>query len=328
MAPLSTAILTTPVQELIRTHGAKVYEGNADPEWTYGSVSFGGYLLSTLLHATLQHQSGSPHPDPIYLNSQFIRAVVPGPFRILVKTVKTGNQFDNLDVGFYQKDMLKITCQITYGNLSSSGADPGPTLPAAYSPECPMHTHPAASAVSKPHWAQNFCTRYEWSEDPFFYQEMARSVASKGRVEGGMKWGAWIHLKEEQEITPAHVPIFADLTRMPWDVLPAEFGQKGRWWLPTLTFSLEFKCKLPGLESFAPTTLGAFGWKRHLQNGRWNDSFELWTAPCGIGEKQKVDEKWREKMVCVAVGSQVALAVAPERNSRHSKKAEEWKSKL
>lgn len=85
--------------------------------------------------------------------------------------------------------------------------------------------------------------------------------------------------------------------------------------------SIEFKRKLPLDSQFSSTTLGVSSFKRHIQNGRWNDSLELWTAPCAIGENVEKDDKWREKMVCVAVASQVALMVSPEKNARHAKKS-------
>lgn len=86
--------------------------------------------------------------------------------------------------------------------------------------------------------------------------------------------------------------------------------------------NIEFKVRFPFHQndgvSFSPMTLGSFSRKPHLRNGRYSDVVELWTAPCRIGQKDHViDEAWREKMVCVAVGSQTALLVPASMNERH-----------
>lgn len=72
-------------------------------------------------------------------------------------------------------------------------------------------------------------------------------------------------------------------------------------------------------------TFGVFGRKRHLKDGIWSDSTEVWSAPSELGEKAKIDERWREKMTCVAVASQVASMASPDINRRY---APEEKSKL
>lgn len=93
-------------------------------------------------------------------------------------------------------------------------------------------------------------------------------------------------------------------------------------WYPTIVLNLEFKVKFPltqvGDDDAVPLTLGQYSRKTHCKNGRYTDSTELWTAPCGIGDKAHVvDENWREKMVCVAVGGQMGLIVPATLNTRH-----------
>lgn len=64
------------------------------------------------------------------------------------------------------------------------------------------------------------------------------------------------------------------------------------------------------LGAFAPTTLGALSRKPHIRNGRHTDVVELWTAPSRIAEQDHaIDAHWREKMVCVAVGSRTEVIV-------------------
>jgi len=144
-----------------------------------------------------------------------------------------------------------------------------------------------------------------------------------------------VQLEDEGKgsVGPNTIPIFVDLTVTPWSLIPDE-ARKERdwisWWNPSLSISIEFRRKLPLVDGpYASHTFGIFSQKRHLESGRWNDSVEVWSAPCDIGEKTtaEIDEKWREKMVCVAVGSQVALMVPPEMNVRHISKGD-GKSKL
>lgn len=76
--------------------------------------------------------------------------------------------------------------------------------------------------------------------------------------------------------------------------------------------------------AFSPTTLGHFACKSHVRNGRTTDIVELWTAPCSIGDQGRVrdeHEDWREKMVCVAVGSQMGLIVPVTLKGRHRRSA-------
>jgi hypothetical protein len=69
MAPLSEAIKTK--LSFVKGDGTAVYKGVCDPEWSI-SVPHGGYILSTVMDALLQHQSSTHHKDPAHITAQFL----------------------------------------------------------------------------------------------------------------------------------------------------------------------------------------------------------------------------------------------------------------
>jgi hypothetical protein len=69
MAPLSEAIKTN--FSFVKGDGTAVYKGVCDPEWSI-SVPHGGYILSTVMDALLQHQSSTHHKAPAHITAQFL----------------------------------------------------------------------------------------------------------------------------------------------------------------------------------------------------------------------------------------------------------------
>ncbi|KAG8875921.1 hypothetical protein FRB97_004627 [Tulasnella sp. 331] len=308
MAPLGKAKQTTFVET--RDDGTKVYTATMDPEWTITAVPFGGFTMALVLNAAIQSQQNTSHEDIIYITCFFLKAVSLAAecTEIHIKPMRPGkiaSRFTHLRVDLFQDDTLKITANLIFGSMS---LEAGPNLPIGHRPKCPVKIHPGTvMRFSRKYKMQNFSKHFEWAID---------KSASKNH--GEVVFGAWTE--------------FADKSgeeKLEADTLGAEdpdYANMDMWW-PSVVISLEFKVKLP-LEQpgsgsgstvpFAPTTLGHFSRKSHVRNGRYTDLVELWTAPCSIrDEKCVVDEDWRERMVCVAVGGQMGLIVPATLNARH-----------
>ncbi|KAG8907969.1 hypothetical protein FRC01_007529, partial [Tulasnella sp. 417] len=93
-------------------------------------------------------------------------------------------------------------------------------------------------------------------------------------------------------------------------------------WPHSFSVVIEFKCRLPLPSQYAPHTLGVFTWKRNIKDGIWNDSSEIWSAPSALADADAgLDEQWREKMVCVAVATQVASIVSVNGQTQYEDQA-------
>ncbi|KAG8918958.1 hypothetical protein FRC01_001556, partial [Tulasnella sp. 417] len=267
MAPLSEASRTRFKKTL--EDGTQLYECVADSQWTVGVVTFGGYSLGLVVDAARQGQASTAHPDIIHLSSQFLRAATPGPMEIKISNVRTGNQFTNLAAELYQKDALKATVQLIFGNFNqiSTSAVAGVSIPSTHAPLHPLVVHPAKAKLTPHHWAQKFTMNYNWAKDPYFDKKNA-SLVTEGRNVDGLLAGTWVRLTESPEVklSPAYIPFFVDMIEPPWDKLPREYTKGRQFWYPSLSITIEFKCRLPLSSDYASHTLGVFGWKRHLQD--------------------------------------------------------------
>ncbi|KIO33262.1 glycosyltransferase family 90 protein [Tulasnella calospora MUT 4182] len=322
MAPLSEAIRTTFKESL--KDGTQIYECIADPQWTFGVVTYGGYSLGLVVDAARKLQTLTSHPDIIHLSSQFLRATVPGPMEIRILTVRTGKQFTNLTAEVHQKDTLKITIQLIFGNFEriSKSAEGGMSMPANYVPLHPLVVHPSKAKLAPPHWAQKFSMHYIHASDPYF-EENNKLLSTEGGNIDGLMMGSWLRLIEAEDVkmSPTYIPFVVDMVQVPWAILPEEHTKGKEYWNPSLTIAIEFKCRLPLPPDHASHTLAIFSRKRHLKDGIWNDATEIWSAPSELGDEAtgEIDEKWREKMVCVAVASQVAFMASGDINLRYAK---------
>jgi hypothetical protein len=50
----------------------------------------------------LQGQAGSPHPDPVHLNAQFLKPIAVSEVEVQIKKIRKGNQFTNLTANIVQ----------------------------------------------------------------------------------------------------------------------------------------------------------------------------------------------------------------------------------
>lgn len=89
-------------------------------------------------------------------------------------------------------------------------------------------------------------------------------------------------------------------------------GQKpGMSWFPTMVMAIDFKFKIPkSSNAFAKRTVGLHSYGNFMSDGRHDNSVEVWTAPCELGdENAKVDKDWRNEQFCLAVSTQMALTL-------------------
>ena len=78
----------------------------------------------------------------------------------------------------------------------------------------------------------------------------------------------------------------------------------------TMVATIEFKHRLPRSPSYSQNTVAMYSHGRFLTDGRGDLTAEIWSAPPGIvGDiTATVEEGWRDKMVCLAVTTQMAIA--------------------
>ncbi|KAG9049872.1 hypothetical protein FS837_008794 [Tulasnella sp. UAMH 9824] len=220
MAPLSEATRTTYTRTL--SDGTKVYECVADPEWTLGVVTLGGYALGLIVDASRQFQTSTSHPDIIRLTSQFLRASTPGLMEIRVSIVKAENRFTHLTAELRQMNTSKVTVQLIFGNFDelSTNFVAGVSLASSTVPLHPLIVHPSEAEQAQPHWAQRFDRHYTWAHDDHFSEKNNRLV-TEGRNADGLLAGSWIQLREQENVrmSPAYIPFFAEIIQPPRDLL-------------------------------------------------------------------------------------------------------------
>lgn len=90
-----------------------------------------------------------------------------------------------------------------------------------------------------------------------------------------------------------------------------------------MVLSIEFKHRIPQGTSFSTRTDAIYSQSRFLTAGRHDVTVEIWTAPPGeLGKRDGstvVEKDWREKMVCVAVATQMALTMGAASNTKRGK---------
>ena len=83
---------------------------------------------------------------------------------------------------------------------------------------------------------------------------------------------------------------------------------------PTMVLNIDFKFAIPRLSpDHASRTVGLYSSGHFINDphGRHSQYIEVWTAPCGLGEGE-VTDGWRDKQVCLATSTQMALVIPME----------------
>ena len=86
-----------------------------------------------------------------------------------------------------------------------------------------------------------------------------------------------------------------------------------------MTLAIEFKFPIPSSPDFSKRTVGLYSTGRFINDpyGRHDSCVEVWTSPSNIGEGEIV-EGWRDKQLCLAVATQMALTVPIEVSDRQA----------
>ena len=86
-------------------------------------------------------------------------------------------------------------------------------------------------------------------------------------------------------------------------------GQKsGPSWFPTMVIDIQFVVKISSL--YRLRTVGLWSEGRFMQDGRHDNSVEVWTAPCELeDEKAQIDADWKKEQHCLCISRQMALTL-------------------
>ncbi|KAF7298691.1 hypothetical protein MIND_00816300 [Mycena indigotica] len=316
MAPLRSALVTAHKSQ---NGGVDVYSGAVDGEWVIKGVPNGGYVLGLAIQACTQRQASTSHPDIIHLTGHFLQAASPAPIDVHISVLKTGKQFTNLSASLVQQGKSRITTHIIFGSLAPSvGLGIPPNSP--YARRHPLHVHPSKAIETRtvPRWG--FAKHVRWSRDPFLHSQNFPDSLTRTNSEtvggGGLFWGVWFQLTDpEATITPAVISLIADTIINSPLLLPKEErgGTPSDMWFATLTMALEYKCPIPPPSAdHAARTVGVFSsgtfWGE--PSGRHDVYVEIWTAPAELGDSRPVDPDWRDKQLCLATSTQMALCIS------------------
>lgn len=330
MAPFSKAIELEPYSESTGDHG-KIYRGTVDPEWVVIKIPHGGYILALIVEAAMRFQSSTTQKDPIHVTAHYLRPSAAGPFEIHVCIIKSGKGFTNIAADLFQKNTLKVTTHMIFGH---NGPAPGDkallTLspPSPYSRRVPLHCHPSRAPKKQVNDRWVFKHHIRWTEEPEIearnqpdHSNRTNSVTIGG---GGTEWGAWLGFSEEREtITPPAIAFLVDMfSNLPTMLPRSERKGLGSSWFPTVTMSIEFKAPIPKPSDFhASRTVGLYSTGKFINHpqGRHEAYVEAWTAPTNIGEGKFVED-WRDKQVCLAIATQMALVIPFDEASKRADK--------
>jgi len=326
--PLTQAIKVTYASS---SRNEKVYQGTVNKDWSVGKVPNGGFSLGLLLEACIQYQSPSIHPDPINVSAHYLQTVQTAAFEVRVRKLKTGRGFSNVVADLVQKDRTKITAHVVFGILAPLPTSPGPSLtlspPSPYARRHPLHTHPSNATPEPLRSTWGFSAMTRWAPDPAYSER--NKIDSPNRTNsttvggGGVEWAAWFQLTNENDaITMPALCMFADIFQnLPLLLPKSERDGLSTSWFPTMVLNIDFKFPIPRPSSdYASRTIGIYSSGHFINDpqGRHNQYTEVWTAPCNLGEGG-VEDGWRDRQVCLATSTQMALVIPMEVNHQRAK---------
>ncbi|EJD03390.1 uncharacterized protein FOMMEDRAFT_20492 [Fomitiporia mediterranea MF3/22] len=323
--------------------GCHYYKTDISREWCIGGIPQGGYAVGLILSSACDLQSNTPHPDPVHLTAHFLQPVDIAEVGVRVNVTRRGKRFTNIDADLVQDGKPKITARMIFGvipDLTELSASSNPltlTPPSPNARRIPLSQHPSLATPDRPNDKYLYQIK---SEDRFFEKRNAERAKRQAAGEAvasqdcGLEWGAWLEFSDPKDVLDvAMMPFLGDTMKNLPSLLPREH-RPGPSWFATVVLTLEFKSRIPSLISnsgssqspFSPRTVGIYSSARFMSEGRHDAYVEIWTAPSTIGsanpgsrvESEKIDAEWREKQVCLAIATQMALTI-PEENSRRSR---------
>lgn len=234
------------------------------------------------------------------------------------------------------QNTLKVTTHMIFGyNGPAAGDKTLLTLnpPSSYARRVPFHCHPSKAPKQRPREGLRYRDHIELTEDLEIQKRNHPDHPSRSNSTtiggGGVEWGAWLGFSgKEETLTSSALALMVDMfTNLPI-ILPRSERKglstrcaisldgavsKGEFysWFPTMTLSIEFKAPIPRPSKFyASRTVGLYSAGKFIGHprGRHETYVEVWTAPTNIGEGKPVDG-WRDKQVCLAISTQMNLAI-------------------
>ncbi|KAJ7778808.1 thioesterase-like superfamily-domain-containing protein [Mycena maculata] len=281
-----------------------------------------GYALSLILQSCIQNQVGSAHPDPLHLSAHFLQPTRTSSFEVHLRILKRGRNFINIIADLVQENHTCITAHLIFGKIPPSS----PPIK-GYTRRHPLVGHPSNAIVSESPKAFGFGHRVRWAEDPDpLFQNETNSPIRNQKIGGLAVWSAWLELVDpEDRLTLASLSLFADCVKNVALLFPASVTgvDPNNLWLPTLSFSLEYKTPIPPPSALhSARTVGVYVFSGFLSEpqGRHDTYVEIWTAPSNIGEGSEV-EGWRDAQVCLGIATQMQLIVKGTVNTKAAAKS-------
>jgi hypothetical protein len=120
---------------------SSAYDIVIDPSWTAGDKPNGGYLLATLVRASIHSLKlrGAVHTDPLGSTATFLRAPTAGPATVRVEILRAGRSASHVRATLSQNDTFCVDAVSVIGELEDRSearfAEPPPELPPI--DECP-----------------------------------------------------------------------------------------------------------------------------------------------------------------------------------------------
>ncbi|KAH7909809.1 thioesterase-like superfamily-domain-containing protein [Hygrophoropsis aurantiaca] len=324
MSPLSKAL---QAEFVLRTDEITIYRAELSETWKIGSIPQGGYALGVALDACIKHQTTTPHKDLIHVTAHFLHASNVGVVEVHIKTLKLGKGFTNLSADIIQQGRTKITAHVICGDLSPDAQAVHRALvpPSPYARRLPLPNHPSLATPDRIRPVWGFQNYLRWSRDKDILTRNSPDNAARTDSNtiggGGVEWGAWCELtNEDDKIVTSSLPFFGDtFQNLPFLLPETEKASQGASssWFPTMTMTVEFKARISSSPNHSNRTVGLYCESHFLGDpqGRHNARVEVWTAPSGIGQGKAIDG-WRDEQYCIAVADQMALTIPMDINRR------------
>lgn len=200
--------------------------------------------------------------------------------------------------------------------------------PSPFARRLPIHHHPShPSGYKFLRWKAKFYDMIQVSEDKATYdrnkpetrEQLFEQVKDEPNSKlqklggGGAESARWVRLKGDKNdhIRASLIAYFVDM-QLGFPVVIPDSLPRGRGWQATLVLTIQFFFPIPkpGSPHHSSHTAGVYGRSNFMAEpfARHDSYAEVWTAPTNIGEGE-IEEGWREKQVCLASATQMAVAM-------------------
>ncbi len=214
----------------ITNEGPNTWTGHLSSNWNINANPNGGYALSLLLAAVKAEIAD--HPDPVAVNSHFLRPCLGGePAQMTVDVVRRGRRTSTVRGELRQEGKLRIVSLVTLANFDRSADSEESAYPLVEipppkiaSPEQCHNRDGASQGVSLP-----LMSRVDVRLDP----ESATPGESGDAVMQG-----WIRLADGAATSVGCLPLFADCFPPSMFSLLGQIG-----WVPTVELTVHVRAR-------------------------------------------------------------------------------------